>query len=207
MASSSSNDIPDDVYSTPITIKDVMAMLVVPEEKISPNERPFAREAIKCNNALLREWKEKVLDKIAKDDKVASGRAFYSWLLFLEGKSVTRLPELRERGAIYEVPDETIQYWKSFFEEKNVAEMHSYGAGTVSFGWRIIEDHMKMQVTKIMYDRFFSLSDDPLDWEKNHANHKFLQTNCCDVLWPLEQLRVIREKVITILKIQVEPSK
>lgn len=199
-------DIPEDVYSTPISIKDVMHMLTVPPEKISPNERPFARDAIACNNAMLNEWKEAVLIPISKDGMVASGRAFYSWLLFQEGKSVMRLPELEAAGAIYEIPDDTLKWWKDFFETKSIPEMHAYGSGTVSFGWRLVEDHMKLQVTKMMYEKFFSLSDDPLVWEKEHAKHKFLQNNC-DVLWPLEQLRIIREKVITVLKIVVEPGK
>lgn len=207
MASSSGfNDIPEDVYNTPISIKDVMHMLFVPADKISPNERPYAREAIECNNAMLDEWKARVLEPISKDGMVASGRAFYSWLLFQEGKSVLRFAELQEASAVYEIPDETLAWWKSFFESKSISEMHAYGSGTVSFGWRLIEDHMKLQVTKLMYEKFFSMSDDPLVWEKNHAKHKFLQDNC-DVLWPLEQLRNIREKVITILKIVVEPSK
>lgn len=204
MASSSYSEMPED---GPIGLEDTMAMLIIPEEKISANERPFAREMILCNNAELRRWKEEVLDKLV-DDKgqlPSAARVFYSWLLYQEGRAVRKFPELLAAGAMYIVPDATLAFWKHFFETKSITEMREYGAGTVSFGWRIVEAHMKHEVTKTMYEKFFSLSDDPLVWEKNHANHKFIQEHC-DVLWPLEQLKEIREKVITILKIAVEPS-
>lgn len=190
-------------FNLPITTSDAAGMLRV---RIPRNGRPYDCSVMKLNNARVDEWKENVLDKMSSNRKVPAGIVWESWKLFDEGQSTLKLMEMIKCGAVPEVPEKVVEFWKTFFENSTVEEMHEYGSGTISTGWQLLTLHIKLWYVKEKYNALFSQSDDPLHWEKNHHKHTPILRGEVLPFWDKETFKEISEKVRTILQIQVQPD-
>lgn len=192
-----------DPNDTPILIDDLLNMLVI---KISPNERPYTASVYTKNNEHLQEWRVRVLEKICDERQRISSvhRAWNSWNLFYEGKSLLKYRELVESGHIVPPSSDVAMKWKEFFETHTIEEMCDYGSGNVSYGWNIIESYLKYHFTSYMIEHFFSKSDDPLWWEVNHPLYKQLQAAAPFPFWSDDVMKLYGQRVITVLKTPVE---
>jgi hypothetical protein len=160
------------------------------------------------NNKKVDRWKKEVLSKIADHrSSIPSGRVAGSWKLFEEGTGIRKYMELKEKGVIPETSPEVLEFWKDFFENLTVEEMHEYGTGVVAFGWSIIQDHLKRWFCEKKWEVLFSQApDDPLFWEKNYHTHTPYLEGKVLPFWNEEILKDIHQKVGTVLTIQVQPQ-
>lgn len=201
MASADEND---DVYNTPMLASDAAAML---RRKVQRNDRPYVADTTKLNNRKVDSWKKSVLDEISgPKGLVPSGRVWPSWQLYDEGLGVLKYQELKAKGLIPAVDPEVLEYWKDFFENLTVEEMHSYGSGVVSFGWGLIQNYLKMWYADQKYEALFSKFETPLEWERNHHPHKLLLEGRILPFWNEEMIKDIQQKVAAVLMNQVRPQ-
>lgn len=194
----------EDGYSKPISTSDAANML---RRKIDKNARPYETTAITLNNRKVDAWKKEVLDKIANTKRtVPAGRVWESWKLYEEGTNIMALQELKDAGFVPTVNSDVIEFWKVFFEKSTVEELHNYGTGTVSTGWGIIQNYLKMWFAEQKYEKLFSQYNNPLDWEKNYHAHSQILRGEILPFWDPETLKEIHQKVGTILSTQVQPD-
>lgn len=195
----------EDYYDSPIKINDAANILL---RRIGKNERPYVATNLKLNNELVEEWKNKVLKNIADSrGAVPSGRVWGSWELFIEGKNSRKFVQLINDGYILPFPEEVVGYWRKLFETASIEELHSFGAGSISYGWNLLTTHTKMWFAREKYEKIFSKSDDPLDWERSHHKHKeLLHGEVHPFGWTKEVFSEIQDKVKSILMNQVYPQ-
>lgn len=191
-----------DYYNQPIGVNDAASML---RSRVSSNERPYTQAVLKLNNKLVDEWKASVLDKISdRRGTIPSGRVWSSWQVFFEGKGISKYRELKDQEMIFTPTEEQVAFWKEFFENLSVEEMHAYGVGSVAFGWRVIEEHFRMWSADLKWENIYSKSEDPLDWEKLSYGHSNLMNGKMFPFWEEDQLNEIKQKVFTVLSVQVK---
>ena len=192
------------MYNAPMLTSDAASML---RRRAQRNDRPYIAETTKLNNRRVDDWKKNVLDKISDHrGMVLSGRVWHSWQLYDEGKNHLKYQELKSKGAIPKISPEVLEFWKDFFENLTVEEMHSYGSGTVSYGWGIIQNYFKMWYADQKYEKLFSQYSTPLEWERNYHPHKALLSGEILPFWDEETIKDIHHKVAAILINQVEPQ-
>lgn len=198
---------PEDIeagYNKPISTSDAAAML---RRKVARNGKPYDTAVIQGNNRLVDKWKKEVLDKMNPGSRtLPAGRVWPSWQLYNEGTNCYMMRDMVEAGFFPEPPKNVLEFWKAFFETSSVEELHSYGSGTVSMGWTIIQNYFKLWFMKEKYDKFFSQSDDPLWWEKNHHTQAAVLNGEVFPFWSPEELKEIHEKILPVLSIQVQPD-
>ena len=183
--------------NVPIKTDDAASML---RRKAQNNDRPYIAETTRANNKRVDDWKKKVLNKIADQrGSVPAARVWGCWQLYDEGKSIQKYMELKNQGMLVPVPGAVLDFWKDFFENKTVEEMHAYGSGTVSYGWSIVKQHIQTWFIEQKWDRLYSKSDDPLWWERNYHPHKGVLDGDILPFWTHEKLDDISQKVGAIL--------
>lgn len=191
-----------DVYNVPISVTDASSML---RTKIQPNMRPYTLQVVKLNNRLVDDWEEKVLKKMAdRRGTVPSGKVWPSWKLYFEGKGI--LEYVKIRNMIPRVTKDQLKFWTEFFHHSTLEEIHSCGVGVVSFGWDIIETELRSWNADQKWEKIFSKSEDPLEWEKMAPSHQSLLKGELFPFWNQEILKTISEKVGTILHLQITPE-
>jgi hypothetical protein len=199
-----SNDT-EDYYNAPISIEDAASMF---RKKIQKNDRPYVSETTKLNNDKIEDWKETVLQKICSETgTIPAGRILKCWELYSEGKVIEKFMETKKMGMMLEYPDNVVEYWKEFFENLTIGEMHTYGPGVISTGWHIIQSYIKMWFAEEKWSRLFSHSSDPLYWEKNYRPHTMYLDGSVLPFWNPEMFKDIAEKVATVLGNQVTCNK
>lgn len=190
-------------HDVPILTSDAASMM---RRKVNKNDKPYTQSVVRLNNQLVDEWKESLLDKISDSQgKILSVKVWQTWVLFQEGKGTERYMELREKGVIRHVENEVLDFWKDFFENKSVEEMHFYGTGNVSFGWTIIQNELRMMSAEEKWEKIFCKSGDPYDWYKLSFKHQELFGNNLP-FWTPEIYEDIHQKVATVLMVQVDPT-
>ena len=195
----------EDYYNLPISINDAASMFRKPIKK---NEKPYTNTVVKLNNSMVDDWKKTILEKLAdKRGTVPSGKLWGSWTLYLEGREVKRYIELRDKKMINRLSKEQLEFWKDFFDNLEIGELHSYGAGMVSYGWALVQNEIRMWCADEKWDKIFSHSDDPLQWEKMSYKHQDLLKGKIYPFWTIEKIIEIKEKVYTILLNTVNPQK
>ncbi len=190
--------------NAPMLTSDAASML---RRRAQKNDRPYIAKTTKLNNRKVDDWKKNVLDKISDNrGMVLSGRVWHSWELYNEGKSVLKYRELKTKGVIPEISPDILEFWKDFFENLTVEEMHSYGSGAVSYGWGIIQTYNKMWYADQKYEKLFSQYSTPLEWERNYHRYKPLLFGEISPLWDEETRKDIYQKVGAVLINQVKPQ-
>ena len=196
-----------DYYNLPISTTDAASML---RRKVSRNAKPYTQITTELNNKLIDEWKERVLNKLAdRRNTVPSGKVWSSWQLFLEGKGCEKYVELRDKGLIRHVDKEVLEFWLSFFKDRSIEEMHAYGVGVVNHGWSLVKSEMQMWYADEKWEKLYSKSRDPMDWEKEHFKYQDLISGKqlpSTFGWDEEILTDIHEKVGTVLFNQINPD-
>ena len=187
----------EDYYNTPISVDDAASMF---RRKPNRNDRPYVAETTKLNNRKVDDWKKKVLQNVCNESgKLQVGRVGKSWQLYEEGKVIEKYIEMKEKGMFPEYSEEVIEFWKDFFENLTVEEMHGYGSGVVFAGWQIIQSYIKTWFAEQKWERLFSKSSDPLWWEKNYHPHTDYLEGRVLPLWDPEKFKDINQKVAAIL--------
>lgn len=155
-------------HDAPIKTTDAASML---RRRVRKNERPYTTTVIKLNNRLVDEWKKSLLDRMA-DHKgmVRTIKVWQSWGVFYEGKTVQKVIELRDQGLLPKTDKKIIDYWIEFFEKSTIEELHEYGHGTVSFGWLLLQNEIRLWCADEKWEKIYSKSDDPYDWYQNLSN-------------------------------------
>ena len=187
----------------PMSTSDAAGMLRV---NVQRNGREYDNAVIRLNNKIVDDWKEKVLDRMSSNRKVAAGVVWPSFCNYLEGLTCIRLMEMVKAGLIPEIPEKTLEFWKQLFETSSIQDLHNYGSGTISTGWGIVTSYIKLWYAKQKYDELFSKDEDPLYWEKNRHKHSALMNGEIMPFWDKETFKDISDKVRTILQIQVQPD-
>lgn len=193
------------IANMPMLVSDASSTL---RRKVNSYDREYVKITTKLNNRLVDDWEDKVLRNIADDKgQVPSGRVWNSWQLFLEGHEIKQYQKLKEEGKIVDCPEEILDYWKDFFENKTPEEMHSYGTGAVSHGWGIIQNYFKTWFADKKWELLYSkFPDDPLAWEKNYYKHSDIIFGKVLPFWTEDQLKDIHFKVGSVLFNTVKPQ-
>jgi len=195
----------ENLYNSPISIKDATEML---KRKPQPNDRPFVAGTTNLNNGLVDRWEKEVLNHISDEkDCIPSGRVWDSWQIFEEGIVVTKFIEQKQKGIIQEIKFEDIEYWKNLFENGSITEIFDHGSGSIGFGWRLLNDYIKMWYAEQKYTQFYSKFSTPLEWEKNYHNYTKLLKGDVHPLWSSKETRdIINQKVLSILINNIKPQ-
>lgn len=208
MAASSISQAPTkeemEFHDAPITTSDAASML---RRRVRKNERPYTATVIKMNNRLVDEWKKTLLDKLA-DHKgnVRTLIVWKSWGVFSEGKAVQKVIELRDQGVLPRTDSVAIDYWIKFFEKSTIEELHNYGHGTVSFGWLLLQNEIRLWCADQKWEKIYSKSDEPYDWYQESFKHPDLVQGKVLPFWDMDKLKEIEERMATVLHVQVEPT-
>lgn len=192
----------DDMYNAPISVGDAVSMLMTVVDK---NMKPYTSKVVQANNDLVNRWKKEMVIPLS-DSKctISSGAVVGMWTLFLEGITIKRYIEMKERGMIPTVEPHILEYWKDFFETMSVEDMHSHGTGLVSYGFTVIQNYFKMWYAEQKWERFYSkYPDDPVAWYKNYKSNKALITGKELPFWDEETMKDVNERVGTVLSVQV----
>lgn len=194
----------EDLYNGPISIEDAAGMY---RRKVQRNDRPYVAETTKLNNRMVDDWKKNVLQKICDGNgQVPAGRVEKSWRLYEEGKAIEQYIEMKKKGMIPSYSDEVIEFWKDFFENLTVEEIHSHGSGVVFTGWQILQEYIKIWFAEQKWEKLFSKSKDPLWWEKNQHDYTDYLEGKLEPLWSHEKFDDITQKIASILGNQVKVS-
>ena len=191
-------------HDAPIKTTDAASML---RKAIRKNERPYTATVIRLNNKLVDEWKKTLLDRLADTrGMVRTIKVWQSWGIFYEGKNVKKVMDLRDKGVLPITNEKVVEFWVKFFDEAPIEEMHEYGHGTISFGWLILQNHIRLWCAEEKWNKIYSKSEDPYDWYEESFKHSDLVHGKILPFWDMEKLKEIETKVATILHVQVEPS-
>lgn len=192
-------------YTNPISVSDATSIL---KRNISKNDRPYIASSTRCNNHQVDLWSKKVLTPISdRRQSVPAGRVWGSWQLYDEGRQIKKYIELKEKNLFRQITPEVLEFWKDFFENLSIEEMHNYGAGTVASGWAIIQDYIREWFSEKKWEMLFSQApDDPLYWEKNYHKHNMYIEGKVLPFWDEETLKDIQQKVGAILYNQPRPQ-
>lgn len=191
-------------HDAPIKTSDAASML---RQKIRKNERPYTAVVIKLNNRLVDEWKKTLLDRLA-DHKgtIRTLKVWQSWGIFYEGKTVQKVIALRDSGFLPKTDRVAIDYWINFFEKSTIEKLHEYGHGTVSFGWLLLQNEIRLWCADEKWEKIYSKSDDPYDWYQESFKHPDLVQGKSLPFWDMDKLKEIEERMATVLHVQVEPT-
>jgi hypothetical protein len=193
-----------DFHDAPIKTTDAASML---RRRTRKNERPYTATVIKLNNRLVDEWKKTLLDRMA-DQKgmVRTIKVWQSWGIFYEGKTVQKVIELRDQGLLPKTDKKVIDYWVEFFEKSTIEDLHEYGHGTVSFGWLLLQNEIRLWCADEKWEKIYSKSDDPYEWYQESFKHPDLVQGKKLPFWDMDKLKEIEERMATVLHVQVEPT-
>ncbi len=146
----------------PISIHSAANMLKV---VVGINERPYDKAVKTLNNNLVDEWRDDVLAALAdKEGNIAVGKVWNSWEVFIEGFGLRHYEEVK--SMLVRPSMDQLEFWKKFFSELSVTELCNYGPGVLDIGWLFVTNEIRLGVSEAKWERVFSKSDDPLDWEK-----------------------------------------
>ena len=147
----------------PIKISDAASMV---RRRISKNERPYEKEVFTRNNAVVDEWYDKVLVKIAdvKTATVPAARIDGCLRYFLEGREILQTQRFKDHLPSYTL--ETTMFWINFFKNSSMAELHAAGVSVVSSGWLIIQTSIRNHFAQRKWEEIYSQTSDPYDWDK-----------------------------------------
>ena len=183
-----------------ISIEDAASMYRV---RVRTNTPPYQAAMMRMNNRLVDEWKESVLRKYSKNTgKVQCAVIEPSWQRFYEGKQVIKLAELHADGKIPSADPDVLEWWIKLFETSDIEDLHPYGSGLIHMGWKMVEDHIRVWSALQKYERVYSKSDDPYEWNTISQKNEGLFKGQELPFWGLEKLNEIREKIITVISIQ-----
>jgi len=188
-----------DYYNVPIAVTDASSMF---RTRVHDNTPPYTVQVTKLNNRLVDDWEKKVLRKMADQrGMIPSGKVLPSWRLYYEGRGIQSYVKVRD--MIPRHTKEQLDFWVKFFEDTSLEDLHSYGVGVVSFGWGIIENELRLWSANQKWDKLFSKTEDPLEWEKMAPSHRALLTGEVLPFWDLKTRDKIAEKVGTVLSLQI----
>ena len=194
----------EELYNAPIAIDDVAGMY---RRKVQRNDRPYIAETTKLNNRTVDDWKKNVLQKICDGEgKVPANRVEKSFRLYEEGKNIEQYMEMKKKGMVPVYSDEVIEFWKDFFENLTVGELHAHGSGVVATGWLLIQEYTKVWFAEQKWERLFSKSRDPLWWEENYHSHTDYLDGKIHPLWTNEKMDDIFQKVAAVLANEIKMS-
>lgn len=176
---------------------------------IGGNELPYTKAVLKNNNSLVDEWHYKVLINIAsREGEILTSQYREEWLFFYTGKIITPFIKALENGHVSRPDEKSVNYWKNIFQDSTIEELIKMGPAVVEHGWKLIADESYIRKSLEKWELIYKGSDDPMVWrERSHANAKLWFTEHDDAFWDVDQYRDITQKVFTVLKTVIEPSK
>ncbi len=191
---------------SPMRISDAAAML---RRRINPNERPYAKTVQQHNNKIVDEWYSSVLLKIAdKTGNIRAGQVFGEWRFFYDGKLVSEFIKAYEAGYIERPAKDKVDYWIATFTKKPIEDLAEMGPMAIGHGWKLVTDETFIRSNLNKWELVYKGSSDPLVWRKNaHNNPKLWAVDYDSPFWDLEELKDITQKVMTVLKLTIEPEK
>lgn len=194
-----------DIMGTPIRVIDAASMMRRP---IHANERPYTRAVLKSNNRLVDQWEEQVLKKICgSSGTIAAGQVFSEWMYFYTGKTIKKFIENLNAGLITRPTKEAVDKWVDVFTACNVKQLIDMGQPLVGYGWKLIKDETYIRDQLSKWETIYSKTDDPLQWRKIANDHpKLWNMDGESPFWGPEDFAEIKEKVMTILSITIQPS-
>jgi len=185
--------------NNPVRISDAASML---RRKIDPNERPYAKDTMKFNNNLVDEWHDKVLKHICtKDGTIRVGQMYQEWQFFHTGKIIYKFMDGLTTGIICRPSETAITFWVKEFTDKSVKQLVQLGAPLLSVGWKLIIDETLIRKLSEKYEKIYKHTQDPLEWRKLGNDYpKLWNSDHESPFWSAEDLAVITQKVMTILR-------
>lgn len=205
------DNVVEDYYNKPIRVSDAAGML---RKRVGKNVPPYLTEMVECNNALVTDWQRNVLnEKADPNGNIPSGSVERLWRIYFQGIQARKAENIligEQKDAILRANDNVINWWLDSMRGKSIKELCDMGILTLHMGWGIVQNELKMRMMKEEFDKVYSQSDDPLDWEDlfkkdgrlgNTRNDavEFLPFSSSDVLKDIEEkIKVIMNVRVTI---------
>lgn len=187
---------------TPMKCSDAVAQL---KRKVSPNERPYEKETIELNNALVDTWDRTVLTPNSKKGKLPAGSIHPHLVSFLVGRDIKSF--MQYRSMLVEYPEEKVMFWINLFKNASIKDLHAMGPAVVSMGWGLIFNAISSYSASLKYEKIYSKTDDPAQWAKIAAdNQQVFRGDLLPFGLDQETMLEMEAKVMAILKISIEPK-
>lgn len=155
------------MMNAPIKISDCASMF---RRNIPKNERPMERAVATKNNAIVDQWYEKVLMKLADGDgTIKVMRVNPCFQYFYEGFETKQFQKYRDHLPKY--TDEDVMFWIKFFLTNDIEVVHEAGISVVSAAWGIITGALRTHFVDKRWEVVYSQSEDPLAWDKLANNN------------------------------------
>lgn len=194
----------DDINENLISTADAASMF---RKKIAKNTPPYTKTIQEANNKLVNRWKKEVLDNLADTNgKIQCSKVAETWSTFNESQTIRSYIKLRDQGMMPRATQEQLDFWLEFFT-LDIETMHSYGTGTVSFGWILVQNEMRMMFADEKWEHIYSKSENAYECEKIARDYpELMKGTKLPFGWDAETFRDIQEKVRTILMVQPTPD-
>lgn len=186
-----------------ISVNDAVAMLT---KRITSNMRPFDSETIKCNNDLVQRWQKEVLERVAVDGHLDASMVFDSWIMFHEGMMVGPYIECVKDGRIRPPTKQQAEDWAYILSDYSLSKLHALGKAAVSLGFNICDNYLKDWYAQKKWELIYSKSSDPYDWELLRPKYHTLMRGEEMDLWTKEKRDEVVQKVVALIRNNVEPE-
>ena len=196
---------PNDFGRSLVSVNDAFGFFY---KQIGPNERPFVAEITELNNAMLEEWKETVLKKLANSDGLAEAELVsISLKVFIEGHEIR---SLNEKYHFDDCPNdaEFLQRpeFLDYLEKATLKELWELRTTRLMLSYQDIADRIKLNLAFQRYKKVISKSDDPFQWYVLSKKHKDLFIGgYLPFDLTAEKLQAITEKISTVMMNKINP--
>lgn len=195
-----------DLANAPMPVSEICSML---RKQIGKNERPYTKVVLEKNNAKVDDCEVRLMNKIAKNGKIPSERAWDIWKIYEEGVMITNLKKSPYADKMPILSDESLAMWKGLIE-KPLEELHDLGTDIVACAWATLMQDLRNRVMQEKWEKVYSQSEDPVDWYNLATTKHFGLFNADNpkavfVLWNEEKFKDISIKIMTMLNLQIKP--
>lgn len=195
----------DAILNSSITISNAASLF---RRKVVADQNAYTTDVIKCNNAIVDEWYDKVLVGVAdKDNALPSGRVSSCLSYFIEGKELQRYQKYKKYLPDY--PEDKVLFWIDVLKRLTIQElMNEFGPAMIGAAWNMITTAMRYDLASKKWDVIYGNTSDPLAWDKLANKHPHLMKGR-----PMpfdispDTFDIMRDKVTAILANPIEPQK
>jgi hypothetical protein len=176
------------------------------KHKIMRNTPPYTKTIMEANNRLVDQFIEKMLKHIPTRNGTVSGKTVWEmWMCFYEGQGVSQIDDVS-----YYIPrltEDQIKFWTSFFDHE-LDEIYNHGYGMINRGWNILLDEHRSRLADKKYEKICKGVEEPIEWWNNLIKNSefFDQDKLRPIFWEKDTFLDINDKVMTILRFQVNPE-
>jgi len=192
----------EQLYDAPMSIEDACSMFRV---KIGKNEKPYSASIMKRNNQTVDQWKKTMLIPLAKGStQLPASKISAAWQVFEEGIETRRMMANRESLTFPE--EKAARVAKDVLLSKSLEELTEMGPSTVGVLFRTCIEFIRWWRTTQLYEKVYSLSDDPVQWYRDVQEEMKLFKGEELNLWTKAEFEEVSEKVNPIMNLRIRPT-